>query len=54
MKKNPPVQLPFVVSVRFPEPEFRQIVALAQAGRRTISQTLRLLVEAAFREPKAA
>lgn len=54
MKKNPPVQLPFVVSVRFPEAEFRQIVALAEKGRWTISQALRLLVEGALREAKAA
>lgn len=51
MKKKP-VVLPFVVSVRFPEPEFRQIVTMAQTGRRTISQTVRILIEAALREPQ--
>jgi hypothetical protein len=54
MKKNSPIQLPFVVSVRFPEPEFRRIVTLAQTGRRTISQTVRILIESALRESKAA
>jgi hypothetical protein len=53
MKKNPPILLPFVVSVRFPEPEFRRLVTLAQTGRRTVSQTLRILVETALGDQHA-
>ena len=54
MKKNTPVELPFVVSVRFSEPDFQRLVALAQGGRRNLSQTVRLLIEAALREQHAA
>jgi hypothetical protein len=53
MKKNPPILLPFVVSVRFAEREFRQIVAKSQAGRHTLSQAVRILIETALRESKA-
>jgi hypothetical protein len=54
MKKHTPVELPFVVSARFSEPDFRRLVALATTGRRTLSQTVRLLMEAALREPQRA
>jgi hypothetical protein len=54
MKKNTPIELPFVVSVRFSEPDFGRLVAMAQAGRRNLSQTVRLLLEAVLREPQAA
>ena len=48
MKKNPkPVQLPFVASVRFADGDFRRLLALATTGRRNLSQTLRLLIDAA-------
>lgn len=53
MKKNQPIELPYVVSVRFSEADFRQIVTLVQTGRRTVSQTIRLLIESALRAPKA-
>jgi hypothetical protein len=52
MKKNPPVELPFVVSVQFTEPDFRRLVALAQTGRRNLSQTVRILIEAAVRDAR--
>jgi hypothetical protein len=54
MKKPKPIELPFVVSVRFPEQDFRRVVTLAQVGRRTLSQTVRLLLEAALRDPQVA
>jgi hypothetical protein len=54
MKKNTPVELPFLVSVRFSDPAFRRLVAMAQGGHRNLSQTVRLLIEAALREPRAA
>ena len=49
MKKTRTVELPFTVSVRFNEQDFRRLVAMAQAGRRNLSQTVRLLIEAALR-----
>ena len=54
MKKNTPVELPFVVSVRFSEPDFRRLVVLAQGGRRNVSQTLRLLLEPVLHTPPQA
>jgi hypothetical protein len=54
MKKTKPIELPFVVSVRLSEPDFRRLVALAQAGCRTLSQTVRLLLAPALREPVPA
>jgi hypothetical protein len=54
MKKNTPVELPFVVSVRFSEPDFRRLVVLANTGRRTLSQTLRLLLESDLKTPQQA
>jgi hypothetical protein len=54
MKTPAPVTLPFVVSARFSEPDFRRLVAVANAGRRNLSQTVRLLLEAALRAPQAA
>jgi len=50
MKRNTPVELPWVVSVRFSETDFRRLVALAHTGRRNLSQTVRLLLEAALSE----
>jgi hypothetical protein len=54
MKKNPPVELPFVVSTRFSEGDFRRLVALARDGRRNISQTVRMLLEAALLDQHVA
>jgi hypothetical protein len=54
MKKNTPVELPFVVSVRFSDPDFRRLVVLANTGRRTLSQTLRLLLEPVLNVPPQA
>jgi hypothetical protein len=50
MKKNTPIELPFVVSVRFSEADFRRLQALSEAQRRPISQMLRLLLEPALRD----
>ena len=52
--KNTPVELPFVVSVRFSDPDFRRLVVLANTGRRTLSQTLRLLLEPVLHTPQKA
>ena len=48
MKTTRPIELPSLVSVRFPESNFRRITDLARTGHRTISQTVRLLVDAAL------
>lgn len=48
MKSPKPIELPFVISVRFAEPDFRRLVALAKTNRRNLSQTVRLLIEAAL------
>jgi hypothetical protein len=49
MKKTVPIELPHVVSTRMSEADLRRLVTLAQAGRRTLSQTVRLLLEAALK-----
>jgi hypothetical protein len=50
MHRRPkPVELPIVVSVRFSPPDFQKLVSLADAGRRNLSQTVRLLIESALR-----
>ena len=54
MKKHTLVHFPFVVSARFSEPDFRHLVAMATTGRRTVSQTIRILLEAALRDPRPA
>ena len=54
MKKNTPIELPHVVSVRCSDADFRRLLALAQAGRRNVSQTVRLLLEVALREQQHA
>ena len=38
------VTLPKIVSVRFTEAEFNRLVHLSRTNRRTVSQTVRLLV----------
>ncbi len=49
-----PVELPVVVSVRFPEADFRNLKALALSNRRTVSQVIRSLLEGALRQPSGA
>jgi hypothetical protein len=43
-----PVDLPIVVSVRVPKKDFQHLKSMADANRRTLSQTVRLLIEAAL------
>lgn len=50
MKKNIPVELPHAVTVRLSEGDFDRLVTLARAGRRNVSQTLRILLEGPLRE----
>jgi len=45
-----PVELPVVVGVRFTLADVQRLTALATASRRTLSQTVRLLLEDALRE----
>jgi hypothetical protein len=54
VKKPVPIELPIVVSVRFSETDFNRILQLAQAGRRNVSQQIRLLLEGVVRDSAAA
>ncbi len=51
MKRNQrtvPIELPIVVRIRFRVSDHERLVALARTGRRTLSQTIRLLLEPAL------
>jgi hypothetical protein len=53
MPRRPkPIAYPFTVSVRFAEQDFHRLAALAKTDRRNMSQTVRLLVEAALQQPR--
>ncbi len=54
MKKQRPIELPTILSVRVRQDEYQHLMSLAQTGRRTLSQTVRLLLETALRESEAA
>ena len=47
------VTLPKIVSVRFTEAEFNRLVRLSRTSRRTVSQTVRLLLSGARRTESA-
>jgi hypothetical protein len=48
-----PVELPCVVTARLAEPQFRELVTLAESSRRTLSQVVRLLLESAIRDNRS-
>lgn len=47
------IALPRIVSVRFTEAEFNRLTELSSANRRTVSQTVRLLVSDSAPTPSA-
>ena len=49
LERGTPLQSPLVAY----HPDFRRLVALANAGRRNLSQTVRLLLDAALRAAQA-
>jgi hypothetical protein len=55
MTKNStrPVELPCVVTARLADPQFQSLVTLAESSRRTLSQVVRLLLEAALRDNRS-
>ena len=54
MKKNPVPTYTETVSVRLTPAEARRLYEISAAGRRTLSQTLRIMLEPVLKTPQAA